>query len=93
MLENWFEVSTKNIGNGVGESKQVKVLNRVTSATEDWWTCLLHTSDAADELLCVDLGGRRLVNRKLISNHPCLIEDRYYYLQYRNIRLHQIRDY
>ena len=22
-------------------------------------TCLLYTSDAADELLCVDLGGRR----------------------------------
>src|SRR5450756_1712272 len=23
------------------------------------WTCLLYTSDAADDLLCVDLGGRR----------------------------------
>src|SRR5450756_1225776 len=23
------------------------------------WNCLLYTSDAADDLLCVDLGGRR----------------------------------
>ena len=26
--------------------------------------CLLYTSDAADELLCVDLGCRRLLNKK-----------------------------
>ena len=26
--------------------------------------CLLYTSDAADELLCVDLGGRRIINNK-----------------------------
>src|SRR5665213_625247 len=24
------------------------------------WACLLYTSDAADDLLCVDLGGRRI---------------------------------
>ena len=32
-------------------------LRRVTS-------CLLYTSDAADDLLCVDLGGRRIINKK-----------------------------
>ena len=26
--------------------------------------CLLYTSDAADELLCVDLGGRRILKKK-----------------------------
>ena len=26
--------------------------------------CLLYTSDAADDLLCVDLGGRRLLKKK-----------------------------
>src|SRR5450756_896580 len=26
--------------------------------------CLLYTSDAADDLLCVDLGGRRIVKKK-----------------------------
>src|SRR5680860_1510476 len=26
-----------------------------------WKLCLLYTSDAADDLLCVDLGGRRII--------------------------------
>eukprot|EP01017_Pseudomicrothorax_dubius_P039522 TRINITY_DN6073_c0_g1_i8.p1 TRINITY_DN6073_c0_g1~~TRINITY_DN6073_c0_g1_i8.p1 ORF type:complete len:172 (-),score=28.03 TRINITY_DN6073_c0_g1_i8:1-516(-) len=29
-------------------------------------TCLLYTSDAADDLLCVDLGGRRIIKKKNI---------------------------
>src|SRR5450756_3169958 len=28
------------------------------------YTCLLYTSDAADDLLCVDLGGRRIIQKK-----------------------------
>ena len=28
------------------------------------YTCLLYTSDAADDLLCVDLGGRRVIKKK-----------------------------
>ena len=31
--------------------------------------CLLYTSDAADDLLCVDLGGRRIIKKKQ-SPHP-----------------------
>src|SRR5680860_1647498 len=27
-------------------------------------SCLLYTSDAADDLLCVDLGGRRIITKK-----------------------------
>ena len=27
-------------------------------------TCLLYTSDAADDLICVDLGGRRIIKKK-----------------------------
>src|SRR5450756_3244845 len=30
------------------------------SAKDPFGTCLLYTSDAADDLLCVDLGGRRI---------------------------------
>ena len=26
-------------------------------------TCLLYTSDAADDMQCVDLGGRRLIKK------------------------------
>ena len=39
--------------------------------------CLLYTSDAADDLLCVDLGGRRIIKKKktypnitLYHQHP-----------------------
>ena len=31
--------------------------------------CLLYTSDAADDLLCVDLGGRRLIKKKTKTQH------------------------
>src|SRR5450756_1068613 len=30
--------------------------------------CLLYTSDAADDLLCVDLGGRRIIKKKKQDN-------------------------
>ena len=31
---------------------------------EDNWSCLLYTSDAADERSSVDLGGRRIIKKK-----------------------------
>eukprot|EP01017_Pseudomicrothorax_dubius_P044829 TRINITY_DN762_c0_g1_i6.p1 TRINITY_DN762_c0_g1~~TRINITY_DN762_c0_g1_i6.p1 ORF type:complete len:106 (+),score=25.96 TRINITY_DN762_c0_g1_i6:68-385(+) len=31
-------------------------------------SCLLYTSDAADDLLCVDLGGRRIIKKKKLEN-------------------------
>ena len=31
--------------------------------------CLLYTSDAADDLLCVDLGGRRIIKKKKSKTH------------------------
>ena len=30
---------------------------------DDHYPCLLYTSDAADDLLCVDLGGRRIIKK------------------------------
>ena len=33
-------------------------------------SCLLYTSDAADDLLCVDLGGRRIIKKKNKHTHP-----------------------
>ena len=29
------------------------------------WCCLLYTSDAADDLLCVDLGVSRIIKKKI----------------------------
>ena len=31
---------------------------------QQFFACLLYTSDAADDLLCVDLGGRRIIKKK-----------------------------
>ena len=39
------------------------VLNNGT-AVSLFKDCLLYTSDAADDLLCVDLGGRRIIKKK-----------------------------
>ena len=38
-------------------------------------TCLLYTSDAADDLLCVDLGGRRIIKKKK-KIHTIKIDDK-----------------
>ena len=38
-----------------------KVVRKFLSALSP---CLLYTSDAADDLLCVDLGGRRIIKKK-----------------------------
>src|SRR5450756_1875456 len=36
----------------------------LTGRLDPDWGCLLYTSDAADDLLCVDLGGRRIIKKK-----------------------------
>src|SRR5450756_142871 len=38
--------------------------DHITSAIGGAMICLLYTSDAADDLLCVDLGGRRIIKKK-----------------------------
>ena len=42
----------------ISENKRIEIL----------WLCLLYTSDAADDLLCVDLGGRRIIKKKIYIN-------------------------
>src|SRR5450756_3201731 len=37
---------------------------KVVSGRALFTICLLYTSDAADDLLCVDLGGRRIIKKK-----------------------------
>ena len=37
-------------------------------------SCLLYTSDAADDLLCVDLGGRRIIKKKTPGLQVCAAE-------------------
>ena len=35
--------------------------------------CLLYTSDAADDLLCVDLGGRRIIKKNKTINQRAMV--------------------
>eukprot|EP01017_Pseudomicrothorax_dubius_P035174 TRINITY_DN4893_c0_g3_i1.p1 TRINITY_DN4893_c0_g3~~TRINITY_DN4893_c0_g3_i1.p1 ORF type:complete len:491 (-),score=113.99 TRINITY_DN4893_c0_g3_i1:25-1497(-) len=46
------------------EIEKLKDINRILF--NRLYTCLLYTSDAADDLLCVDLGGRRIIKKKNI---------------------------
>src|SRR5450756_2645863 len=39
-------------------------------ALDQYVICLLYTSDAADDLLCVDLGGRRIIKKKTQTPIP-----------------------
>ena len=51
------------------------VVNDTTILTRPYVVCLLYTSDAADDLLCVDLGGRR-INKKNKNNAHLLHQHR-----------------
>src|SRR5450756_2974825 len=42
----------------------VRVLGASAYGAQQILACLLYTSDAADDLLCVDLGGRRIIKKK-----------------------------
>ena len=46
---------------------------RLHGASRRCRTCLLYTSDAADDLLCVDLGGRRIIKKKTTNKYYILI--------------------
>src|SRR5450756_3107019 len=48
-----------------GSSPRCAISRRHTRQSPNLrYTCLLYTSDAADDLLCVDLGGRRIIKKK-----------------------------
>ena len=46
------------------QARQEKLLRNAPAELGLIARCLLYTSDAADELLCVDLGGRRTLKKK-----------------------------
>ena len=45
--------------------------NDLGLATANSIACLLYTSDAADDLLCVDFGGRRNIQKKKTTLSTC----------------------
>src|SRR5450756_2974504 len=48
-----------------GESQRIRLATQIGSKLMGvlYILCLLYTSDAADDLLCVDLGGRRIIKK------------------------------
>ena len=46
------------------EVEHLLALIQLRIRSERLGICLLYTSDAADDLLCVDLGGRRIIKKK-----------------------------
>ena len=46
----------------------LKIFDNDRNTEKTLKTCLLYTSDAADDLLCVDLGGRRIIKKKKITS-------------------------
>eukprot|EP00657_Telonema_sp_P-1_P009941 TRINITY_DN4205_c0_g1_i1.p1 TRINITY_DN4205_c0_g1~~TRINITY_DN4205_c0_g1_i1.p1 ORF type:complete len:140 (+),score=42.03 TRINITY_DN4205_c0_g1_i1:137-556(+) len=47
---------------GKGDKTKEKKIH--VKSQQEIYDCLLYTSDAADDLLCVDLGGRRIIKKK-----------------------------
>src|SRR5450756_3206726 len=46
------------------KSLSARDVSRRAASVPQSHACLLYTSDAADDLLCVDLGGRRIITKK-----------------------------
>src|SRR5450756_1764762 len=53
-----------DIALGIGGIPRGRVVEIYGPESSGKTTCLLYTSDAADDLLCVDLGGRRIIKKK-----------------------------
>ena len=48
----------------IGTNERRRVIYSTSVIPRNHFPCLLYTSDAADDLLCVDLGGRRIIKKK-----------------------------
>ena len=70
---NFYNISTKeekdNLINFVTFycSNLINIRNQYVGITNPF-SCLLYTSDAADERSSVDLGGRRIIKKKIKKN-------------------------
>src|SRR5659263_254630 len=54
-------INSKSQHIGIGKMMQTKINANIGTSRDYVDICLLYTSDAADDLLCVDLGGRRII--------------------------------
>eukprot|EP00825_Cyclidium_porcatum_P038669 TRINITY_DN4533_c0_g1_i4.p1 TRINITY_DN4533_c0_g1~~TRINITY_DN4533_c0_g1_i4.p1 ORF type:complete len:107 (+),score=30.56 TRINITY_DN4533_c0_g1_i4:51-371(+) len=63
--------STHCISSAASDVYKRQRLHAQTNYSNSWLTqpCLLYTSDAADDMQCVDLGGRRIIKKKKKKKH------------------------
>src|SRR5659263_780871 len=65
-IEGDIEIDLSGLMGGGGFDPMLAAILGQESAmlAQHFGSCLLYTSDAADDLLCVDLGGRRIIKKK-----------------------------
>ena len=61
-MSNVLEIS--NLNKSFGDFSLKNVSFSLPQGYIMGFICLLYTSDAADDLLCVDLGGRRILKKQ-----------------------------
>ena len=61
-----------NINDKCGSTAPALLQETVVASGADIGICLLYTSDAADERSSVDLGGRRILNKKKEEYTECI---------------------
>ena len=61
--DSYSNASTEYV-NGSAEEKGTEAMIMTVTIKDKPHTCLLYTSDAADERSSVDLGGRRIIKKK-----------------------------
>ena len=63
-----YKRQVQDLGSAVPDHRRTEGLNRLERVVHRRRVragdCLLYTSDADDDLLCVDLGGRRIIKKK-----------------------------
>src|SRR5659263_190252 len=65
VLQLWSEDAFNHALTSVDDvASKVLDFRYLNPQTGPFYVCLLYTSDAADDLLCVDLGGRRIIKKK-----------------------------
>eukprot|EP00825_Cyclidium_porcatum_P039663 TRINITY_DN4867_c0_g2_i1.p1 TRINITY_DN4867_c0_g2~~TRINITY_DN4867_c0_g2_i1.p1 ORF type:complete len:145 (-),score=31.52 TRINITY_DN4867_c0_g2_i1:99-533(-) len=70
---NEGEATTLLGRNGMGKTTTLRAicgLQAVKGGSIRKRSCLLYTSDAADDMQCVDLGGRRIIQKKKSEQQP-----------------------
>ena len=55
---------------GEATTLYIQIVGEQLPVIQRRYRCLLYTSDAADDLLCVDLGGRRIIKKK--TTYKCI---------------------